>query len=778
MTNKVVKRDESGQCLLHHAATAGSLTEVKRLISFGADINATDSNNWTPLHNASIAGHSEVVEHLLIYGAEVDPLGFEEETPLHDAAANGHMECVKILLQYGAESLRGNSRGKFPVDLVPKDGRNSNLISLLQLPFQHWEPIRTASYFPRKIAVDAIVAREVTAASQSGADMKKRHVNSNERFAKGGLDDDREGPFESTREEKKFRALWSSIAKTSDSDVPTKANQSTSRVPPSATRPVEVNPPVVKNPRGRPKGSGKNANQQSRSGSIVAQLVPGTTVGGSDSVSPTIIHRSSAPTEEKILVPNSSLSPLSIIPTSSAVESANKLVTSTATSHVVGSIDSTVDSLSSNLEVHEVKPNAEEIGLDMFKSDIVRERERTTSSAIIMLPENFSPTNPKRSDLPRPAKKKKRFTISGYQMAGGNEEESATDLFATISADSVSEIKSPARSKSIPEEESLAHDKTPVEVKIEQVDSAVAELQASSGRVDLLQDVKLSDFRQVPMIPLPTEQIYGSMEKFETSAGGQSVTLNVKDSPEYELNDITELYINHRFCSKMSIFPPKKRILMISDNTNVPNVTANVPSIPNYLRLPIKKRTIVSLNGAANPTGAEYQRAAALQIGVGLPLFRFLINSAPSDGEREVQSLTDFQLAILFGMESGSEFLEKYSTLKHRVAKTSEKVALQQTSIPKSLIKALHANINSEFNSFDYATNLNLETLDIQFVYWDQNLKSICESKIQQINKEHNLDFPWLEDVIVPFESVAAEAKNLNQDDFTYTHKLKRLRAS
>ena len=343
MTNKVVKRDESGQCLLHHAATAGNLTEVKRLISFGADINATDSNNWTPLHNASIAGHSEVVEHLLIYGAEVDPLGCEDETPLHDAAANGHMECVKILLQYGAESLRENSRGKFPIDLVPKDGRNSYLISLLQLPFQHWQPIRTASYFPRKIAIDPIEAREVTAASQSGAEMKKRPVNSNERFAKGGLDDDREGPFESTREEKKFRALWSSIAKKSDSDVPTKANPSASRDPPPAARPVELNPPIVKNPRGRPKGSGKNANQQSRSASVVAQLVPGPSVGGSDSVFPTVIHQLSAPTEEKFLVQNSSLTPplLSAMPTSSTVESANILVTTTPKGHLVGPIDST-----------------------------------------------------------------------------------------------------------------------------------------------------------------------------------------------------------------------------------------------------------------------------------------------------------------------------------------------------------------------------------------------------------------------------------------------------
>jgi ankyrin repeat protein len=65
---------------LHDAAQKGDLTQVKQLITEGANVNAKDKNGITPLHSAAVGDHMAVAE-LLFWG---------------------HDQMVEFLKQHGA----------------------------------------------------------------------------------------------------------------------------------------------------------------------------------------------------------------------------------------------------------------------------------------------------------------------------------------------------------------------------------------------------------------------------------------------------------------------------------------------------------------------------------------------------------------------------------------------------------------------------------------------------------------------------------------------------
>jgi ankyrin repeat protein len=217
MTAKVVQRDSSGQTLLHHACSRGDYQQVLELLDYGSDIAAKDATGWTPLHNAALNGHDEIVETLLRFGANVDSLGFEDETPLHDAVANGHAKCVTVLLKYGADPLLKNKHGKLPKDLISE--QNSATKEILEYPLEHWNPLKSAEFYPRALHPcdpKVIEQKKKKISKQPGVkkhvEKSTKHQSHKKNFSWGGLDS-QSGPFESSREEKKFKALWQSIAK-------------------------------------------------------------------------------------------------------------------------------------------------------------------------------------------------------------------------------------------------------------------------------------------------------------------------------------------------------------------------------------------------------------------------------------------------------------------------------------------------------------------------------------------------------------------------------------
>ncbi len=128
---------------LHDAAEGGDVSQVKRLISKGADVNAkTDGWLITPMHVAAREGHKEVCELLIAKGAEVNvksgevdvaDMNYKDEgwTPLHAACAEGHQGVAKLLLTHGAAVNAKTKHSKTPLDVAKKKG-HQDVVELLQ----------------------------------------------------------------------------------------------------------------------------------------------------------------------------------------------------------------------------------------------------------------------------------------------------------------------------------------------------------------------------------------------------------------------------------------------------------------------------------------------------------------------------------------------------------------------------------------------------------------------------------------------------------------------
>lgn len=68
-----------------NAASAGDLTELKRLKEQGVDLNEGDYDKRTPLHVSTGAGHYHIVKYLVDEGVFISPIDRWGATPMNDA---------------------------------------------------------------------------------------------------------------------------------------------------------------------------------------------------------------------------------------------------------------------------------------------------------------------------------------------------------------------------------------------------------------------------------------------------------------------------------------------------------------------------------------------------------------------------------------------------------------------------------------------------------------------------------------------------------------------
>lgn len=92
---------------LHSAAERGDLKTVQQHIAYGTDVNAKNSDGWTPLHLAAKKGDLPVVQELLKAGADVSRKGPLGETPLLLAQRGGHTTVVQALQPQAAAGGQG-----------------------------------------------------------------------------------------------------------------------------------------------------------------------------------------------------------------------------------------------------------------------------------------------------------------------------------------------------------------------------------------------------------------------------------------------------------------------------------------------------------------------------------------------------------------------------------------------------------------------------------------------------------------------------------------------
>jgi ankyrin repeat protein len=83
-------------------AGQNNLSEVERLLSVGADVNAMENNGNTPLLAAVANGNVHVVQVLMEHGADID-VKFNGWTTVHLAVLQGHLAVVIELRKHGAD---------------------------------------------------------------------------------------------------------------------------------------------------------------------------------------------------------------------------------------------------------------------------------------------------------------------------------------------------------------------------------------------------------------------------------------------------------------------------------------------------------------------------------------------------------------------------------------------------------------------------------------------------------------------------------------------------
>jgi beta-lactamase regulating signal transducer with metallopeptidase domain len=88
---------------LFEAAEEGDVTTMQRLLTSGANVNATLSGDGSPLIAAARNGQYGAVALLIDRGADPNLAAHGDGSPLIMAARNGHLATVRLLLQRGAD---------------------------------------------------------------------------------------------------------------------------------------------------------------------------------------------------------------------------------------------------------------------------------------------------------------------------------------------------------------------------------------------------------------------------------------------------------------------------------------------------------------------------------------------------------------------------------------------------------------------------------------------------------------------------------------------------
>lgn len=116
---------------LHSAAHNGKLELIRKLIEYGADIDARDKDGYTPLRFASEGLKNPTVIRLLLdHGADVNTRAGDLSTPLHMASGWGLVEVARILLEHGAMVEVEDDRGRTPL-MVARAEKQVDMIELL-----------------------------------------------------------------------------------------------------------------------------------------------------------------------------------------------------------------------------------------------------------------------------------------------------------------------------------------------------------------------------------------------------------------------------------------------------------------------------------------------------------------------------------------------------------------------------------------------------------------------------------------------------------------------
>ena len=98
-------RDDKGYTPLMDAVALANVQAVNYLLEKGADPTLTANNGWSLLHFACQGGNTTIIKKILSYGLDVNiKCTYGKSTPLMAAIVNNNLEAVKYLLKEGADA--------------------------------------------------------------------------------------------------------------------------------------------------------------------------------------------------------------------------------------------------------------------------------------------------------------------------------------------------------------------------------------------------------------------------------------------------------------------------------------------------------------------------------------------------------------------------------------------------------------------------------------------------------------------------------------------------
>ncbi|XP_064641766.1 protein phosphatase 1 regulatory subunit 16A-like isoform X9 [Lineus longissimus] len=103
--------------MLLEAASRNDIEEVQHLLNANVSPDVTNEDGLTALHQCCIDDNENMMQLLIEFGANVNAQDSELWTPLHAAATCGHVHLCKYLIEKGADLLAVNADGNMPYDI-------------------------------------------------------------------------------------------------------------------------------------------------------------------------------------------------------------------------------------------------------------------------------------------------------------------------------------------------------------------------------------------------------------------------------------------------------------------------------------------------------------------------------------------------------------------------------------------------------------------------------------------------------------------------------------
>merc|ERR1711916_417763 len=98
----------------------GKLSDVKKYLSKGVEVDWADSMGWTALMLACRQKETEICKLIIEHGANVKAIGLNDWTPLHYCAHADDQEIIRLLIAKGAYTSALTVDGRTPRDLCIK----------------------------------------------------------------------------------------------------------------------------------------------------------------------------------------------------------------------------------------------------------------------------------------------------------------------------------------------------------------------------------------------------------------------------------------------------------------------------------------------------------------------------------------------------------------------------------------------------------------------------------------------------------------------------------